>query len=68
MAFVTEDFTHAAPKSRFDKDYMVSLFDYAEMLAEKGYPWSKVPPGLNESLSTSLMKYREVLNGNSPRK
>lgn len=68
MAFVTEDFNYQAPKSRFDKDYMMSLFHYAEGLAEKGYPWSKVPPGLNESLSTSLMKYREVLNGDAAKK
>jgi hypothetical protein len=47
---------------------MVSLFNYAEGLAEKGYPWSKVPPGLNESLSTSLLKYREVINGENGKK
>ncbi|MFZ9649920.1 MAG: hypothetical protein ACO29C_07500, partial [Fluviibacter sp.] len=68
MAFVTDDFDHKAPTSRFDKQYMVSLFDYAEKRAEKGYPWSRVPPGLNESLSSSLTKYREVLNGDTAKK
>lgn len=68
MAFVTDDFNHKAPTSRFDKQYMMSLFDYAEKRAEKGYPWSRVPPGLNESMSSSLMKYREVLNGDTAKK
>jgi hypothetical protein len=68
MAFVTDDFDHKAPTSRFDKQYMMSLFDYAEKRAEKGYPWSRVPPGLNESLSSSLTKYREVLNGDTAKK
>jgi len=68
MAFVTDDFAHKAPTSRFDKDYMVSLFNYAEARAEKGYPWSRVPPGLNEALSSSLLKYREVLNGDAAKK
>lgn len=68
MAFVTDDFSHQAPASRFDKKYMTSLFNYAETRAEKGYPWSRVPPGLNESLSSSLIKYREGLNGDNSRK
>lgn len=68
MAFVTDDFSHKAPTSRFDKDYMMALFKYAEARAEKGYPWSRVPPGLNESLSSSLMKYREGLNGDVSKK
>ena len=68
MAFVTDDFAHKPPTSRFDKNYMRSLFNYAEALAEKGYPWSRVPPGLNEALSSSLMKYREVLNGDAAKK
>jgi predicted patatin/cPLA2 family phospholipase len=68
MAFATDDFVHSTPDQRFDRDYMVALFNYAEGLAEKGYPWSKVPPGLNESLSTSLLKYREVINGENGKK
>lgn len=68
MAFATDDFAYNTPTTRFDRAYMLSLFRYAESLAEKGYPWSKVPPGLNESLSTSLLKYREVLNGENGKK
>lgn len=68
MAFATDDFEYSTPSKRFDRDYMVSLFGYAEGLAEKGYPWSRVPPGLNESLSTSLLKYREVINGENGKK
>lgn len=63
LAFVADEIKKRNPKLRFDPDYMQALFNYAETRAEKGYPWSKVPPGLNEALSTSLTKYREALNG-----
>ena len=62
IAFVADDFIKQRPKQRFDRDYMQALFNYAETRAERGYPWSKVPPGLNEALSASLMKYREAAN------
>ncbi len=63
LAFVADVIQKRNPKLRFDPEYMQALFNYAESRAEKGYPWSRVPPGLNEALSTSLMKYREALNG-----
>ena len=63
LAFVADEIKKRNPKLRFDPEYMQALFNYAETRAEKGYPWSKVPPGLNEALSTSLMKYREAVNG-----
>jgi Patatin-like phospholipase len=65
LAFVADVFKKKKPKLLFDPEYMQSLFNYAESRAQKGYPWSNVPPGLNEALSTSLMKYREALNGDS---
>lgn len=67
IAFVADDFVKPEPKGRFDPGYMQALFDYAEVKASKGYPWSKVPPGLNEALSASLMKHREAGNGLSGR-
>lgn len=63
LAFVADVIQKRNTKLLFDPEYMQSLFKYAESRAEKGYPWSRVPPGLNEALSSSLMKYREALNG-----
>ena len=70
MAYVSDDFVvkpgqkgngnrNGNGKQRFDQAYMQSLFNYAESLAARGYPWSKTPPGLSEGLSSSLMR----LNG-----
>lgn len=67
MAYVTDDFTSTQPKSRFDQAYMQALFDYAEGLAARGYPWAHTPPGLTEALSGSLHKFREAVNNNQQR-
>lgn len=67
MAYVTDDFSRTQPKSRFDQAYMQALFNYAEGLAEKGYPWAHTPPGLTEALSGSLHKFREAVNNNQQR-
>ena len=47
LAYIGSDFTFKDKKEDFDTAYMVSLFDYGYKLAEKGYPWKKVPPGLD---------------------
>ena len=68
MAYVTDDIgvkPNRKGKQRFDQNYMRALFDYAELRAARGYPWSKTPPGLSEALSGSLSKVREALNGNA---
>lgn len=67
MAYVTEDFIATHPKSRFDRAYMQALFSHAEELAARGYPWARTPPGLSEAISSSLSKYRDILNGKTPR-
>jgi predicted acylesterase/phospholipase RssA len=67
MAYVTDDFTTPRPKSPFDQAYMQALFNYAEERAARGYPWSKMPPGLTEALSGSLVKFRDALNGSQSR-
>lgn len=67
MAYVTDDFAKGRPKTRFDQAYMQALYDYADGLAARGYPWSKTPPGLNEALSGSLAKFREIVNGSHHR-
>lgn len=68
MAFVSDDFKYKAPTSRFDQAYMVALFNYGDALGEKGYPWAKMPPGLNEAFSSSLVNYREAINGHVSQK
>lgn len=67
MAYVAEDFIKTPPRSAFDPVYMQALFNHAEELAARGYPWSKTPPGLNEALSSSLNKLRDAVNGNAIR-
>lgn len=65
MAYVPEDFTQITPTSQFDQAYMQALFNEAEALAARGYPWSKTPPGLNEAMSTSLNRLRKAVNGST---
>ena len=67
MAYVTDDFIKTLPKSRFDQAYMQALFNHADELAARGYPWSKTPPGLTEALSGSLNKFRDAVNGTQSR-
>ena len=67
MAYVTDDFVSTNPKTRFDQVYMQALFNHAEELAARGYPWSRSPPGLSEALSGSLSKFRDALNSSAGR-
>ena len=67
MAYVTDDFIKAKPRSQFDQTYMQALFNHADELAARGYPWSKTPPGLTEALSGSLNKFRDAVNGSQNR-
>ena len=67
MAYVTDDFIKAKPRSQFDQTYMQALFNHADELASRGYPWSKTPPGLTEALSGSLNKFRDAVNGSQNR-
>jgi predicted acylesterase/phospholipase RssA len=67
MAYVTDDFIKMKPRSYFDQAYMRALFNQAEELAARGYPWSRTPPGLTEALSGSLNKLRDAVNGSQNR-
>ena len=67
MAYVTDDFIKLKPRSQFDQVYMQALFNHADELASRGYPWSKTPPGLTEALSGSLNKFRDAVNGSQNR-
>jgi len=44
VAFIPSDFDEK-PKEEFDPEYMGKLFDLGYQMAQKGYPWEKVPPG-----------------------
>ena len=61
LAYITRDFNVPTPADQFNTQYMRALFDYAQTRARNGYPWAKEPPGLNEAMATSVMKYRESL-------
>jgi hypothetical protein len=45
LAYIGSDFS--APRAGdFDTAFMQALFDYGYQLARNGYPWKKLPPGL----------------------
>ncbi len=46
LAFIDEDFKEVTPQP-FDRTYMNKLFAYGHALGSKGYPWKKIPPGLD---------------------
>lgn len=44
LAYIPDSFT-ARASDHFDPEYMTKLFELGYSRAEKGYEWSKVPPG-----------------------
>jgi predicted acylesterase/phospholipase RssA len=51
LAYIGPDFTYqGVKKEEFDTPYMQALFDYAFKLGKDGYPWKKLPPGLDAPL------------------
>lgn len=46
LAYVDKDFTEVTPEP-FDRGYMNRLFTYGYDLGRQGYPWKKLPPGLD---------------------
>ncbi|TXL70049.1 hypothetical protein FHP25_36145 [Vineibacter terrae] len=47
LAYIDDGFTEVTP-APFDRGYMNKLFAYGHTLGRQGYPWRKVPPGLEE--------------------
>jgi predicted acylesterase/phospholipase RssA len=45
LAHIPEEFEEKS-KEPFDPEYMRKLFDLGYRLAKNGYPWKKIPPGL----------------------
>jgi predicted acylesterase/phospholipase RssA len=45
LAFIPEEFK-AKSKEFFDQEYMQKLFDLGYQMGKQGYPWKKIPPGL----------------------
>jgi hypothetical protein len=51
LAYIPASFK-VPKKEDFDTEYMRQLFDTGYGMAAKGYPWQKVPPGLQPSTGT----------------
>jgi predicted acylesterase/phospholipase RssA len=47
LAYIDRDFIDVAPEP-FDKAYMNRLFQYGYEIGRRGYPWKRVPPGVDE--------------------
>ncbi len=45
LAYIPNSFTHE-PQDLFDQDYMRKLYQLAYDMAAGGYPWEKMPPGI----------------------
>jgi predicted patatin/cPLA2 family phospholipase len=50
LGYIGSEFVYEGKKEQFETAYMVKLYDYGYRLAEKGYPWKKLPPGLESPL------------------
>jgi len=50
LAYIDHDFTFENKKEEFDTLYMKALFEYGYNLGRQGYPWKKLPPGLETQL------------------
>lgn len=48
LAYIPKEFTEVS-KEDFDTEYMRSLYTLAFEMAEKGYPWHKLPPELKQA-------------------
>jgi hypothetical protein len=46
LAYIPSSF-HVVAKEEFDQDYMRKLYAVGHSMAEKGFPWEKVPPGFD---------------------
>jgi len=47
LAYIGSDFRYQDKKEEFETPYMIKLYDYGFALARAGYPWKKLPPGLD---------------------
>jgi predicted acylesterase/phospholipase RssA len=48
LAFIGPEFTYP-PHAQFDTAFMNALYDYGYKLGSEGYPWNKLPPGLESA-------------------
>jgi predicted acylesterase/phospholipase RssA len=49
LAFIGPEFKYP-PHAQFDTAFMNALYDYGYKLGLEGYPWKKVPPGLESAI------------------
>ena len=46
LFYIADDLTEITP-APFDRAYMNKLFTYGYELGRRGYPWKKLPPGMD---------------------
>jgi len=49
LAYIDSGFVYENKTEQFETDFMVALYNYAFAQGRAGYPWQKVPPGLQTS-------------------
>jgi predicted acylesterase/phospholipase RssA len=52
LAYIDSELTYP-PHEQFDTGFMNALYDYGYALGRDGYPWKKVPPGLEAAALAS---------------
>ncbi len=50
LAYIGPEFRFENKKEDFDTAFMNALFDYGYRLGREGYPWKKLPPGLESPI------------------
>jgi hypothetical protein len=49
LAYIDSGFVYENKTAQFETAFMVALYDYGFAQGRAGYPWQKVPPGLQDS-------------------
>jgi predicted acylesterase/phospholipase RssA len=49
LAYIDSGFVYENKTAQFETAFMVALYDYGFAQARAGYPWQKVPPGLQDA-------------------
>jgi hypothetical protein len=66
LAFIGPDFVYPNKKKQFENAYMVKLYNYGYELGRAGYPWQKVPPGFEETLSGAASSAADAAAATTP--
>ena len=66
LAYIDDDFTEVTP-APFDRGYMNKLFAYGYELGRRGYPWKKLPPGLDPNTPSEAQPSRPARGSGNAR-